>query len=317
MQLYPITRKSASLALLLLVAILVASIVRYALSPFEVEVADCTYRERFVSLVLAAILIIYGGAVEGKMLVRAGLNKGYCTLPLPLYGLLSCGIFFAPDALSTASVSVCFALALYMLLRSLHSAGEKESVFFVAILLGVTVLIEPSCIVLAGVLPLSIFILSLSLRQVLLLVVGYLLPFATASYIMWYGGGEFRDFGRNLVETLSRESLAGVEEVPYLGLAMVLYVAVMLVWGVVYMAVRPDKMFLLSRVRRALSLFVLVLFLTLSMLFLPATDLSIFAIVAVPATILLSMVMCLLPANHATIAYWVLLLLFVLHLFVA
>ena len=317
MQLYPITRKSASLALLLLVAILVASIVRYALSPFEVEVADCTYRERFVSLVLAAILIIYGGAIEGKMLVRAGLNKGYCTLPLPLYGLLSCGIFFAPDALATASVSVCFALALYMLLRSLHSAGEKDSVFFVAILLGVTVLIEPSCIVLAGVLPLSIFILSLSLRQVLLLVVGYLLPFATASYIMWYGGGEFWDLGRNLVETLSRESLTGVEEVPYLGLAMVLYVAVMLVWGVVYMAVRPDKMFLLSRVRRALSLFVLVLFLTLSMLFLPATDLSIFAIVAVPATILLSMVMCLLPANHATIAYWVLLLLFVLHLFVA
>ena len=317
MQLYPITRKSASLALLLLVAILVASIVRYALSPFEVEVADCTYRERFVSLVLAAILIIYGGAVEGKMLVRAGLNKGYCTLPLPLYGLLSCGIFFAPDALATASVSVCFALALYMLLRSLHSAGEKDSVFFVAILLGVTVLIEPSCIVLAGVLPLSIFILSLSLRQVLLLVVGYLLPFATASYIMWYGGGEFWDLGRNLVETLSRESLTGVEEVPYLGLAMVLYVAVVLVWGVVYMAVKSDKMFLLSRVRRALSLFVLVLFLTLSMLFLPATDLSIFAIVAVPATILLSMVMCLLPANHATIAYWVLLLLFVLHLFVA
>lgn len=317
MQLYPISRKSASVALLLLVAILVASIVRYALSPFEVEVADSIYRERTITLVLAAMLAIYGGVIEGKMFPRSGLSKGYCTLPLPLYGLLSCGIFFAPDAIETIFVSVSLALSLYLLLRSLHSAGEKDSVFFASILLGLTILVNPSCVVLAGVIPLSIFILALSLRQIFLMVLGYVLPFAAASYAMWYGGGELWDFGRNVVEALSRERLMVVEQIPYVGLLMVLYVAIVLLGGMVYMALRPDKMFLLSRVRRALSLFVSVLFLTLSMLFLPSTDLSVFAVVAVPTTILLSMVLSFVPTNFSTIAYWVLLLLFVLHLFVA
>ena len=54
----------------------------------------------------------------------------------------------------------------------------------------------------------------------------------------------------------------------------------------------------------------------LAMLFIPACDLSVLAIVAVPATVLLSLALSLLPVNHSTIAYWVLLALCALHLFI-
>jgi hypothetical protein len=176
MQLNAITRKSALMAILLLVAILVAVAVRYVVSPFELEVSDCEYRERIISIVLAIFLFLCGGIVEGKMLPRSGLSSGYCTLPIPLYGVLACGVFIAPNLLATAAASLAFAMAMHLLLRSLHSAEEKDSVFFAAILLGATTLLYPPCVVLVGVIPLAVFILALSLRQLLLMATGYLLP---------------------------------------------------------------------------------------------------------------------------------------------
>ena len=318
MQLNAITRKSALPAILLLITVLVASAFRYGFNPYDVELAHSEFRERFVSILVAMLLFLAGGMIEGKMLTRSGLTKGYCTLPIPIFGVLACGVFVAPNLLATAVASFCLALALYLLLRSLHRAGEKDSVFFASVLLGLTVPFVPSCVVLVGVIPIAILTLALSVRQIFLMVVGYLLPIFGASYIVWYRGGDFLDFSRNVIAHLSSTHIS-VEQIanfPYLSTAMVALVVVVMMWGVVYSIVRPGKMFMLARVRRSLHLFVWVLALTLSMLLLPSRDLSACAIVAVPATILLSFVLNMIPDNHSTLAYWALLLLFVVHLFV-
>ena len=315
MQLNPITRKSASVAILLLIIVLIASVVRTHLAPFGVELADSPYRGRVLSLIFAVALFLVGGFVEGKMLVRSGLNRGYCTLPIPLYGVLACGIFVAPDALSSAVASLCFAVSLHLFLRSLHSAGEKDSVFFASMLLGTMVLFYPPAIILAGVLVLMIFALSLSLRQALVLVVGYLLPLFTASYVMWYKGDTLSQFWQTLKEALVAPQMGAIDGIPYLAIAMVVVVAVILIWGVVYSLFRPHKMFLLARVRRALHIFIGVLAISLLMLLLPSCNLTLLPIVAVPTAILLSLALDILPNNHSAIAYWVLLVLSVLHLF--
>ena len=316
MQLNPLTRKSASAAILLLVIVLIASAVRSHLAPFGVEVADSPYRGRVLSLVFAVVLFLFGGFVEGKMLVRSGLNRGYCTLPIPLYGLLACGIFVAPDVLSSAVASVCFAMSLHLFLRSLHSAGEKDSVFFASMLLGAVVLFYPPAIILAGVLVLMIFALSLSLRQALVLVVGYLLPLLTASYVMWYKGDSLWQFWTNLKEALVAPQVGAIEGIPYVALAMIVVVAAILIWGVAYSLFRPHKMFLLARVRRALHIFIGVFVISLLMLLLPSCNLTLLPIVAVPTAILLSLALDILPNNHSAIAYWVLLALSALHLFI-
>ena len=156
MHLTVITRKSALAAILLLVVILVATALRSRLAPFGVELADSEYHERVISLVLAMLLLFGVGIVEGRIFPRSGLNKGYCAMPIAIYGVLSCGIFVAPNLLPVAVVSLCFAVAIYLLLRSLHSAGEKDSVFFASLLLGATTLLYPPAVVLVGVIPLAI-----------------------------------------------------------------------------------------------------------------------------------------------------------------
>lgn len=314
MQLNAITRKSALMAILLLVAILVAAAVRYALAPNVVELANSPFRERTISLVLAMFLFFGGGFLAGKMLPRSGLSKGYCALPIPLYGVLACGIFLPPNTLAAASAALLLAWSLYLLSRSLHNAGEKDSVFFASIMLGAMVLIYPPCVVFVAVIPLAIFILALSLRQAILMIVGYLMPLFATSYVMWYRGGEFWDLTRNIFDALGTQQMSEISTFPYLATAMVVVVVALLLWGTVYAVARPDKMFSLMRVRRSLHLFVWLFAVSLSMLFIPSVDLSAIALVAVPTTILLSFVLSLLPNNQSTIAYWVLLLLFVVHL---
>lgn len=316
MQLSAITRKSALLAIFLLVVILLATALRARLAPFEVELSDSAYPDRVLSFVLAMVLFLCGGFVEGKMLPRSGLSKSYCTLPIPLYGVLACGVVLSPDTLLAATVSFCFAVAIYLLLRSLHSAGEKDSVFFASILLGVMVLLYPPSIVLVAVIPLSVVILALSIRQALIMVVGYMLPLLAASYVVWYGGDDMLQFGRNLISALSIQGMGEIFQIPYLSITMIVAVVAILVWGAVYVVLCPDKRFMMVRVRRSLNLFVWALLLTLSMLFLSSCDLTVVAIVAVPLTILLGFVLDALPNNQSTIAYWVLLALFALHLFI-
>ena len=315
MQLNVITRKSAMMAILLLVAIVVASVVRYVHTPFELELADGAYRGG--SIALAAILLIYCGIIAGKMFSRSGLSAAYSTLSMPIYGVLACGVFVASNLLAAAAASLCFAVALSLLLRSLHNAEEKDSVFFASILLGTTALLYPPCVVLVAVLPIAIFTLALSLRQSMIMIVGYLLPIFVASYITWYGGEPFLHFGETLVASLCESQMSAVGSVPYLAIAIVVAVVAILLWGIVYSIISPSKAFTLTRVRRALHLFLWIFVFSLTMLLIPACNLSACAVIAVPATMLVSCVLDILPNNRSAIAYWALLALCATHLFVA
>ena len=66
MHLNVITRKSAVLALLLLVVMVVATAIRYTLAPFGVELANGVADEGVLSLVVAVLVLLYTGFIEGK-----------------------------------------------------------------------------------------------------------------------------------------------------------------------------------------------------------------------------------------------------------
>ena len=316
MQLRAFTQKSALAAIMLLVVILVATAIRSQVNPYELEVANSAYSERTISIVIATFLLFCVGIITGKIFPRSGLNKSYSTLPIPIYGILASGIFVAPHSLSTAVVSLCFALAIYLLLRSLHSAGEKDSLFFAALLFGFMVLLYPPCIVFIGILIPAIFLLALSPRQIVVIAVGYLLPIFCASYYMWYIGDDFWTLSRNIADALLAPRMGAIEQIPYTGVVMICAITSLLIGGLAFSLIRPDKMFMLARVRRALSLFAWIMLITLTIIAFPACDLTLLALLAVPASILLSFILGILPTTQSTIAYWVLLLIFVVHLFV-
>jgi hypothetical protein len=317
MQLSALSRKSTVMSILLLVAILISVTLRYWFAPFEVELANRESSGKFIFVLIAMVLYLVGGLVQGKILSRSGLCGSYCAFPMPIYALLTCGIFVAPDMLATSIASLFFTVALYLLLRSLHTVEETDSVFFASVLLGVAALLYPPCVVLIVAIPVAVFTLALSLRQALLMLIGYFIPLFVASYIIWYGGGGFLDLASKLCSAISTSQMAAVEKIPYVSIVFTSIALFLIVWGVVYAAIRPTKTFTLTRVRRALYLFLWLLLLSATMFAMPGRDLSACAIIAVPATVLLSFALDVLPANLSTISYWTLLITFVVHLFVA
>lgn len=317
MQLNAITRKSAVMAIILLVVIITAAMLRYSFAPFNMELADSAAHDNVWLLILAVALYIGNAILQGKTLSRAGLCSGQCTLPIPIFGLLACGIFVAPNMVAASVASLCLAVALHLLLRSLQNLEETDSVFFSSILLGTAALFYPPCIVLFAVVPVSVVALALSLRQAMLMLVGYVTPILAASYIVWYRGGGFLDVANKFFSELSSPQMSAIGEVPYLAISIAALVLILLVWGVIHSAVRPIKIFMLMRVRRALYFYVFIALASLTMIFLPSCDLSALAVVAVPLTILLSCILDILPNTLSTLAYWTLLILFFVHLFVA
>lgn len=317
MQLNAITRKSAPMAMLLLVVMLVITIVRARLTPFDVELAESEYREGVFTTIISIFLLIFGGFVLGKMFIRSGLSKSYCALPMPIYGILTCGLLVSPNLLIMASTSLSVAMAIFLLMRSLHSAGEKDSVFFAALLLGIAAIIYPPSLLLAAIIPLAVLILALSLRQAVLMIIGYLLPLLSASYLLWYQGDSFIAFGENLLMAIITPRMEFPEQLPYLAIVMGVGVVAIMLWSGVYSLIRPDKIFVLTRVRRSLLLFIWLFVLSAATLFLPGSSLVSLSIISIPATILLSFSLSLLPNNQSTIAYWLLLLMVALHIFIA
>ena len=316
MQIDALTRKSSLLAMLLLLIIVVATLVRSRLTPYDTELAVSPFLERKISYIISALLILAGGLIVGRIFLHSGLNKGFCTLPIPLYGVVLCGIFVTPDILEYCVTSLCFAFAVLQLMRSLNNPEEKNSIFFGSLFLGAIPLLLPQGVALVAILPVMIIYFALSFKQVVLMITGYMLPLLTASYIAWYGGAEFWSVAESLWTQISRPDTSLFDTLPIVACVMGVYVVGLLLLGAIYGFIKPDKMFLLARVRHSLYIMIFLFVVTVAMLAIPSSNIAVLSIVAVPTTMMLSLVLSLLPRTISTVAYWILLGLTILHLFV-
>lgn len=311
-----ITRKSSFAATLLLITIVVAEMLRGHLSPYSVEVADSPYRHTVAATIIAVILLIVSSIILGKLYLRSGLHKGFNTLPIPIFGVIACGIFVAPNILNGVVVALLLTLSSLLMAHSLSVAGEKNTVFFASILLGICPLIYPPSILFVALIPIAAILFSLTLRQLFIMVVGYILPMGATSYAMWYRGDSIIQFGENLYEALLRNNTFSLDAIPYIGIAIVAIILIAFAWGLFYAIAKGDNIFQQNRSRCSLRFFSFELIIALSMLALPSADLTILPIIAVPMTILLCFSLSILPSVISTILYWILLLFTALHLFV-
>ena len=317
MQLTALSRKSAVMAMILLAVIVVTALCRRVFAPFQMEGADSVESVTLLNVIISGAILFGCAVINGKSHMRSGLTNGYSALSMPIFGILSCGIFVASDTLTAAITSLCLAVAVFLLLRSLRSSEEKDSIFFAAMLLGVMVLLYPPAAVFVVMLPLLVFILVLSVKQIVMLVVAYFMPFLAASYVKWYMGYDLLSVAEGIYTSLKTYQMGDITQLPYLAIAIASVVLIILIWGGIHSIFRGNKMIRMARDRRAMHLFIWMTVIALTMFAIPGWNLTAFAVVAVPLSVLLAFVLGLLPETPSTIAYWVLILLFAVHLFMA
>lgn len=312
-----ITRKSGFMAILLAIVIVVATLVRSSVAPLGIEVAEFPFMERWFSKLLAGAIFVATSILVGRLFVQLGLSKSYSTLPIPIYCMLACGIALSPHTLNVAVIAFLFTYAIYLISKSSASNDEMNTLFLGSLLLGTLPLLAPSTIPLGAIMLVAIPFFTLSVRQVLVMYVGWLLPLFSASYIMWYAGDSFFALAENMAEDMVREHTFPNAEIPYGAIAIGAVVVVTLIWGAIYPTYKRSNPFALIRIRKTVSFFIIMSVIALSMLLLPGCGLEILPIVALPITILMSFVLNITPTRESTIAYWILLAVTLTHLFVA
>ena len=309
-----ITRQTGAFAAILLIITLAVTILRLYLNPYEAELSECITLPRWWEALLSAVMLFISAVVVNRAAVKVGLFGGFSSMPVSLYGFISCAILLSPNLLTASAASLTTAVSVMFFIRSVQFVSDKESLFTGALLLGTTAIIYPPAIALAAILPLMIFIFPLNFRQIIIAFTGYLLPLLGASYLCWYMGGNILDLPLNLWNTLFNGSVGiSLEPLPVLSLAIVGIIILILLYGVLVGIFQRYS--LLVPVRKTIQMELWLLVICIGSLLLPGNGITMLPIIAVPASVITAFALDRMTPKWANIYYIVIIVLIIAHLF--
>ncbi len=298
----------------LLIVVVAVSLLRLRLSPFAMELSSSEFMPQMWEAIAAGIAIFATAIVTNRLAVRIELFNDFCALPLSLVAIIGCGIFISPNTLAVASAVLLSTWGLLLLLGTLRANNNKELPLYGGMLFGTALLCYPPAVVMAAVLPLIAWIVPLNPRQSVAMLVGYLLPTLTASYVAWYCGNDFAEFYATLyAQIVTPANAFRFEPMPYGALTLGGVVMCSALWAVAHFAIHQHRV--LADVRKGVLALSLVAIASLAMAFVPSADVGFIAFAAVPMSILIAMLLHNLSDGKANILYLLLWVLMLLHLF--
>lgn len=311
-----VTRQTTALSTILLLTTTVLCCVRLYINPFEIELAESEFMPRWWETIVAAIMLFASAIIINRTTVKVGLFGGFSALPVSVFGFLTFGILLSPNILTSAATTLCMALGVLFLLRSMQTVGEKEALFTGALMLGIMPIIYPPATAFALIVPIIMFIAPLNVRQAIIIVAGYLLPTLGASYMNWYLGGGITDLAVAIWQNITTPSqITLLEGLPIVTIAICVVLAPMLLYG--FMLGLHNSYSMLVPVRKSVQTAIWLLIIGIAALLLvPGCGLAIIPTIAIPATILSSFALDRMEAMWANWFYLALVALVIIHLVV-
>lgn len=308
-----ITRQTGVFAAILLLITIVVSILRLYLNPFEAELAECAYLPLWWQSILAGIMLFVAAIIVNRAAVKVGLFGGFSSLPVSLFGFISCTILLSPNLLTAATASLLTAAGAMFLIRSLQFMNDKESLFTGCLLLGFSAVVYHPSIVLAAIIPISIFIFPLSVRRIIIAITGYLLPLLGASYLSWYMGGEITDLALHIYDSLNDGIIEfSVSPLPIFTLAIGAIIIFVLIYGI--MVGTFHRYSLLVPVRKTVQMMLWMLIISASSLLLGGNGVTMIPTITVPAAIIAAFAFDRMTPRWANAIYITLVVLIIIHL---
>lgn len=311
----------SAVAVLLLVA--VAGVVRYALNPLPAETVEgfraltfewlgvVEQRWPSISLAAAITLLLLTGLTLGRIGVRYNLYAVGTCLGVSLYGILSCGIFVGKDFLTGFLAAFLLSRVLSNYCASLRNGYAFDALFRGSFYLGLMLLVYPTAFPFVLLLPWTLLTFKRTLREAVVALSGLLLPPATVCYLWWGAGNEFlaplaqlwqafiAPSGFRLLETLSPVVLL------FLGFSLFLLLCAVLFF-------MGDRYASGSKARTILTYDLGVLLLASALFPTPSSTATLFAVAAVPASLVLPFLFVRIRPEFALLAYSSMLILCVL-----
>lgn len=140
---------------------------------------------------LAGFLLLFGGMCTGRMTVRYNLYAVSSCLAIPLYAVAAAGLATGGEYLAAFAVAALLALAVKNFGRAFCNGYGFDPLFRGSFYLGSLLLLYPPALPLALLLPLAIMLFRRTLRETVVALFGFLLPFLFFAYVDWGAGGRF------------------------------------------------------------------------------------------------------------------------------
>lgn len=323
-----VARQTPFAAAFTAVVVIAAAYVRFGIAPYPDETVTAAVTaplagglalfaaaHRVWSIVLALPVTLLTGFIAGRICSRFGFYPNYCVLSLPLYAVAACGIFIGSDPLAAALASLLTAVAIYCPCSAYLRDESLEMMLYAGLCLGLLPMLYAPCLLMTFMAVAAIFIFSLSLREVFVLLCGMLFVPLAVCYISWAFGGEFWEPVQQLCTAVMSDSgsapfgcdaAAALVTAGLTGFCTLCSAAIFFARRYAT-AVKP----------RSILLFVITtLPAATGMLFLPSASTAVFAVAAVPASIVMPLLFLHLRNGAARMIYLSILLSVLVHLIV-
>lgn len=235
---------------------------------------------------LTCLLIIITGIRTGHLTVRYNLYTMNTCIAIPLYGVLAGGLTAGIADLPMYAGALFLILSIKNFCRSYSTNYAFDAIFRGAFHLGILLILVPRTLPLVLLLPLAVFHFHRTFRELLVALTGLLLPVLVLCYVNWGAGNEFHAplwaMGGKLIEG---DWLRIFVDIPF-GVQLLAGGAVLLlVFALQYFY--ADLYAVSSRSRSILVYHLEALLLIAAVACLPGASAGIFALAAVPMSVLL------------------------------
>lgn len=182
--------------------------------PLEGIVDSIAVANPLLTAIIAAFIILGLGFGIVRILVFYMVSTPRNYLPALLYVIVSSSIFYSGAHLSTLLVAMLLLITSRGFVESFSHRDNFGILFSTGVLLGLTPLLHAQAIVYIVLIPIAIVLYKRSTRELIVTIVGALLPLLTVGYISWAVGGEFLGIFRRVWQILTAPAAESLLALP-------------------------------------------------------------------------------------------------------
>ncbi len=261
---------------------------------------------------------LWSAAVWGSTLFLAGLNAGrygvkyslypaYTLMSIPLLGAVAATVTVSGDYLVTSAAMVLMLLASKYIMRCIMRTGSYGDLSLSMLCFGALPLVFAPAAAIYAVMPLLVLAVKAKWRDVTVAVVSLAFPLFACCYVAWCGGDDFIAPALRLYESMITPSgYAFLRTLNPAGLAAIGVMLTMIFCAV--SLIISDRYSLKVKSRAAMRFNALLVLLLCGLFFLPSGTATIFALAAVPASILMPLIFVRMGTGFTEMLYRLLLL---------
>ncbi len=303
------------MATLLLLVLAVAAHVRLTIAPYAVETAECPYPPAWWESAISVLALAASAIATCRAAVTAGIFRGFCTLPIPVFCIIACGIVLPPDVFNSSLATLCISLGTMFFVRNILDE-RTDDVLLGSLLFGAAMLFYAPAAIFVLMLPVMFFICPLSPRLLAVALFGWLFPLLAVSYVSWWCGNGVYDVAAALYTDAMRGiDTPAVRQIPVVGTLLALELVLLLLAGIARRFTERTAM--LIRTRKVTQFVLLLLTFAAAMCALPHRSPASLQILAAPASIFIAFALDGIAPKISNLIYRLLVLLAVLHLFIS